>query len=168
MKKTALIYSQNTQKTARAAKMIQDAFNGSLEEMNVENITKLKFLDYEQAILGVPTWFDGELPNYWDEFLPDIEDEDLSGKMYALYGLGDQKGYPENFVDAMGILADFLAKRGAAIVGFVEAEDYEFESSRAFKDGKFCGLPLDFENQPRKNNTRVSQWVLQLNKEFNM
>ncbi|HCC30402.1 MAG TPA: flavodoxin, partial [Marinilabiliales bacterium] len=76
------------------------------------------FHDYENFILGVPTWFDGELPNYWDEFIPELEEADLKGKTFALYGAGDQKGYPENFVDAMGILAELLEKRGGKIIGF--------------------------------------------------
>jgi flavodoxin I len=39
-------------------------------------------------ILGVPTWFDGELPNYWDEFVPALEDMDLKGKEVCLVWAG--------------------------------------------------------------------------------
>ncbi|HCC28822.1 MAG TPA: flavodoxin, partial [Marinilabiliales bacterium] len=91
MKRTAILYSFNSQKTARAAKMVQEEFGGNLEEVNVEEITLNKFHDYENFILGVPTWFDGELPNYWDEFIPELEEADLKGKTFALYGAGDQK-----------------------------------------------------------------------------
>ncbi len=166
MKKLALLYSFNTQKTSRAAKIIQEEFGGVLEEVNVEDITVKKFMAFEKYILGVPTWFDGELPNYWDEFLPDIEELDLKGKTFALYGAGDQKGYPENYVDAIGLLANVIEKRGGKLVGFVSTDGYEFESSKAVRGNNFCGLALDFENQARLVNPRIAKWVEQLKKEF--
>ncbi len=87
--------------------------------VNAEEISRRDFhLPIDQIIMGVPTWFDGELPNYWDEFVPALEDMDLTGKKIALYGLGDQKGYPENFLDGMGIMAEILEEQGATLVGF--------------------------------------------------
>jgi len=166
MQNTALFYSFNTEKTARAAKMIQEAFGKNIEQINVEELTAEKFLSYENYILGVPTWFDGELPNYWDEFVPDLEELDLSGKTFALYGAGDQKGYPENFVDAIGILGNYIESCGGKLIGFTPTDGYEFESSKAVRDGNFCGLALDFENQPRKNKSRIKDWVEQIKAEF--
>ena len=84
--------------------------------VNVETVTSEQFLSYDNIICGVPTWFDGELPNYWDEFIPDLEDINLNGKTIALFGLGDQKGYPENFLDGVGILAEILETQGARLV----------------------------------------------------
>lgn len=166
MQNIALIYSFNTEKTSRAAKMIQEAFDNNLETVNVEDITADKFLSYSKYILGVPTWFDGELPNYWDEFVPDLETLDLSGKIFALYGAGNQKDYPENFVDAIGILAEIIENSGGKIVGFTSSEGYEFENSKALRNKEFCGLALDFENQARQNKPRIKTWVEQLKKEF--
>jgi len=167
MKKIALLYSFNTQKTSRAAKLIQEDFGGNLEEVNVEEITIKKFLSFDKYILGVPTWFDGELPNYWDEFMPDLEEADLKGKKFALFGAGDQKGYPENFVDALGLLGNIIEERGGTLVGFVSTDGYEFENSKAVRGNQFCGLALDFENQARLLKPRITKWVEQLKKEFN-
>ena len=168
MKKVGLIYSFNTKKTTQAAKRIVEAIGSeNIDELNAEDITEKQFSAYENLILGVPTWFDGELPNYWDEFVPALEDLDLKGKKVALYGAGDQKGYPENFVDAIGILAVIVEKQGAEIVGFTSTEGYTFESSKARRGNQFCGLALDFENQPSKNKERISNWCEQLKKEFN-
>jgi len=166
MSKTAILYSFNTQKTTRAAKMIIEAFGDRLEEVNVEEITVKQFMAFEHYILGVPTWFDGELPNYWDEFLPDLEELNLKGKTFALYGAGDQKGYPENYVDAIGLLANVIEERGGSLVGFVSTDGYDFESSKALRGNKFCGLALDFENQARLVKPRIAKWVEQLKKEF--
>jgi flavodoxin I len=167
MKKIGLIYSFNTKKTSQMAKRIIEAFGSeAIEEINAEEITEEQFMQYKKLILGVPTWFDGELPNYWDEFVPALEDLNLKGKKVAIYGAGDQKGYPENFVDAVGIMADLLEKQGATIVGFTSTNGYRFESSKAQRGNQFSGLALDFENQSGKNKERIATWCEQLKKEF--
>ena len=167
MNRTAIIYSFNTRKTGKVAQRIKEAFNDDQVEMlNAEEITGELFMSYDQIIMGVATWFDGELPNYWDEFLPDLEDLDLKGKKIALFGLGDQKGYPENFLDGVGIMAGILEDRGAALVGFTSVEGYEFENSAAQRGDRFAGLAIDYENQGSMNKERIEAWVEQLKREF--
>lgn len=167
MKKTALIYSFNSTKTAKIAeKIIKEWGDDSIEPVNAETIDENTFLSYKNMILGVPTWFDGELPNYWDEFGPALEDMDLKEKKIAIFGLGDQVNYPENFLDAVGIMADLLESRGATIVGYTSVEEYHFEHSLAQRDNRFAGLAIDFENQHQLTNTRVSKWVIDLKKQF--
>jgi len=167
MKKIAVIYSFNTNKTAKIAERIKEAFGEeNVEMVNAEELTAEKFAEFDNLILGVPTWFDGELPNYWDEFLPDLEEIDLSSKNIAIYGLGDQVKYSENFVDGLGIMAEILRKGNANILGMTSVEGYEFESSRGVEGDKFLGLAIDYENQGSKNKERVNAWVEQLKKEF--
>lgn len=167
MKKVGLFYSFNTKKTSQTAKMIiENLGKENVEEINVETLTEDQFTKYNNIILGVPTWFDGELPNYWDEFVPAIEDLDLKSKKIAIYGAGDQKGYPENFVDGVGIMAELIEKQGADIVGFTSVKGYTFEHSKAQKGDQFVGLALDFENQVAMNKERITLWCEQLKKEF--
>lgn len=168
MKKTGLFYSFKTTKTKQIGKKIEENFDKKdLDVIDAENVDENSFLKYENLILGCPTWFDGELPRYWDEFVPAIEEMNLKGKKIAVYGNGDQKGYPENFCDAVGLIAEILEERGATIVGYTSTEGYSFESSKAFRGDKFCGLALDFENQAKQNRKRVDDWCNQLKKEFN-
>ena len=167
MNKTAIIYSFNTKKTGKIATQIQEGFDDpAIEMVNAEEISEDLFLSFDQIIMGVPTWFDGELPNYWDEFVPALEDMDLNGKKFALYGLGDQIGYPENFLDALGLMAEILEEQNATLAGFTSTEGYEFESSRAARGGQFTGLAIDYENQGSMNKERVAAWVEQLKSEF--
>ncbi len=167
MNKTAIIYSFNTKKTGKVAERIKEAFNDDMVEMvNAEEINESLFMSFDQIIMGVPTWFDGELPNYWDEFVPALEDLDLSGKKIALYGLGDQKGYPENFLDGMGVMADILDSCSASLVGFTSVAGYEFESSLAVRGDQFAGLAIDYENQGSMNKERIAAWVESLRNEF--
>ncbi len=163
----ALIYSFNTRNTIKAAKEIKIAFGKtSIDELNAEEINGEKFLEYNYLILGVPTWFEGELPNYWDEFIPELQTLDLKGKKIAIFGNGDQVGYPANFVDGIGIMAEILESCGAIIVGETSVKGYKYEKSRALKNGKFFGLALDFENQSNLNEKRIKDWVNILIKEF--
>lgn len=167
MKKIGLFYSFNTNKTAKIAERILEEFKDfPIEAVNAETVTKEQIVAYDNLILGVPTWFDGELPNYWDEFVPDLEDIDVSNKRIALFGLGDQVGYPENFLDAVGLMAEILEIQGGTIVGLTSTEGYTFEKSAALRGDKFLGLAIDFENQAGKNKERVKNWVNQLKEEF--
>ena len=166
MGKTAIIYSFNTQKSQKVAEKIVAAYGDNIEAVNAEELTKATFENYNNFILSAPTWFDGELPNYWDEFIPDLEEMDLSGKTFAVFGLGDQKGYPENFCDAIGILVEILEECGATIIGSSSLEGYTYELSKAERDGKFVGLPIDQENQARLTKGRIEKWLLDLKKDI--
>lgn len=167
MKKIAIVYSFNSNKSAKIATKIAESFKQfSIEQLNVESCHGDEFLLYEYYVLSVPTWFDGELPNYWDEILPALEGKNFSGKKFALFGLGDQKNYPENFCDAVGILGDFLEARGAQIVGHTSPEGYTFESSKALKNSILCGLLLDQEHQSKLTDERIQKWISQLEMEF--
>jgi flavodoxin I len=168
MKKIGLIYSFNTNKTSQAARKIGEEFGvNQVEHVNAESVTEKEFLSFDNLILGVPTWFDGELPNYWDEMVPALEDMDLKGKTIAVFGNGNQKGYPENFVDGIGIMTDLLSKQGAKIIGRTSLKGYTFESSRARQGEEFTGLALDFENQGSQVNQKIKKWAEQLKQEFN-
>ncbi len=168
MQKIAIVFSFNTQKTGKIAKRIKEAFgkDATVELLNIEEITADEFLQYNNLICGTATWFDGELPNHWDEFVPELEDMDLKGKRVALFGLGDQKGYPENFLDGMGILGEIMEAQGARLVGFTSTEEYTYESSRAERGDQFIGLGIDFETQGTKNKDRVNGWVGKLKLEL--
>lgn len=168
MNRTAIIYSYNSTKTAKAAEKIKEAFGAgvNIETVNAEDLTEEIFLSFTNLILGVPTWFDGELPNYWDEFVPALEDLNLTGKTIAIFGLGNQVEYPENFGDAVGIMAELVQERGAKVVGFTSTEGYKFESSKALIGSQFTGLLLDQETQPRQSKERIEKWVADLKTEF--
>ncbi len=168
MNKTGIFYSFNSTKTAKAAEKIIQEFGPdfNIVPVNAEVLTEELFLTFTNLILGVPTWFDGELPNYWDEFVPALEDLNLKGKTIAIFGLGNQVEYPENFGDAVGIMAELVQERGAKLVGFTSTDGYNYESSRAVAGDQFMGLILDQETQPRQSKERISNWVKEIKSQF--
>jgi flavodoxin I len=167
MSKIGIFYSFHTGKTAKVAEKVLEAFESTdIEAVNVEEINEELFMKFDNIVVGVPTWFDGELPNYWDEFVPALMDLDLTNKKIAIFGLGDQKGYPENFNDGIGILTELFESLNAKILGFTSTDGYTFESSRAQRGNQFSGLAIDQENQARLTGKRIKDWVEQLKKEF--
>ena len=133
--------------------------------INAEDLREETFLSFDRIILGVPTWFDGELPNYWDEFVPALEDLDLHGKKIALFGLGDQDTYPDSFADGVGMLYAKI-KDKSSIVGKWPKNGYHFHESEALRNDAFVGLIIDQENQSAKTRERLEKWVEMLKKEF--
>ncbi len=168
MSKTGVFYSFNSTKTAKVAEKIIQEFGSDFNvvPVNAEELTEELFLSFTNLILGVPTWFDGELPNYWDEFVPALEDLNLNGKTIAIYGLGNQVEYSENFGDAVGIMGRLLIERGADLVGYTSTDGYKYESSLAIVNNQFMGLILDQENQARLSKDRIANWVNDLKKRF--
>lgn len=119
-----------------------------------EEVLKHSFL-----IFGIPTWGIGELQDDWAGFLPGLENLDLSGKIVALFGLGDQESYPDTFSDALGTLYDALSQTGCRIIGSWSTLGYEFIESSAVRNGMFAGLVLDEENQPEMTELRLRDWL---------
>merc|ERR1711968_373543 len=99
----------------------------------------------------------------WDSFLYDtLPSLDLSGKKVAIFGLGDQAGYGDNFCDAMGELYDLFTKQGATIVGATSTDGYDHTDTKSIRDGKFVGMPFDEDNQYDMSEDRAKSWVEQL------
>lgn len=123
-------------------------------------------LPFKMLIFGIPTWGIGELQEDWAGFLPGLEELDLSGKMIALFGLGDQESYPDTFADALGTLYDLLHNTDCEITGHWPAEGYDFLGSAAVRNGNFVGLVLDEDNQPDMTEKRVKDWLGQIIQDF--
>lgn len=132
----------------------------------ISDITPLTMLDYQNLILvcstlGRNTW-EMEQKDPWSSFIPQMLRIRLNGRKVAIAGLGDHVSYPNNFVDGMGILGNTIEEIGGQLVGFTETRDYVFNDSRALRDGKFIGLPLDEDYEAEKTENRLSQWLPQL------
>ena len=49
-------------------------------------------------------------------------------------------GYADNFQDAMGILEEKITEQGGNTLGYWSTDGYDFNESKALKNGKFIGL----------------------------
>lgn len=167
MEKTAIVYGSSSGNTETIAKTIAKKIG--MEQVDLFDVAKASvsaIMSYQNLILGTSTWGVGDLQDDWEAFLPQFEKLDLSGKVIAIFGLGDSSSYPDSFVDGMGIIYEAIQKQGCKIVGAVEAEGYSFDDSRALADGQFIGLPLDEDNESDRSDDRVDQWLKQILTEF--
>lgn len=161
----AIFYASSTGNTENVAQIISkqlddlptyDLASTSIDEIN----------NYEKLILGVSTWGEGELQDDWDETWREFCELDFSGKTVALFGLGDQESYSDEFVDALGILYEQISQSGANVVGFTSTDGYEHDKSKAQIDDQFVGLVIDEDNQDDLTPQRVEQWTSQIKSEI--
>lgn len=175
MARIGIFFGTDTGRTRLVAKQIAKKLGDAADApVNIGRTAVADFLAYDALILGSPTLGDGELPGLsvglsqpsWEEFLPQLANADLSGKVAAIYGLGDQKKYPGEFVDAIGLIHDALVAAGARIVGRWPVAGYEFAASRATDGEDFLGLALDQINQPALTEPRLDAWLAQVRPEL--
>jgi flavodoxin I len=114
--------------------------------------------------LGTAAWGIGEMHSDWERFIDKMIEADLAGKKIALFGLGDQKMYPESFVDGMGTIFCRLPHK-ENVVGYTPTRGYNFYYSTAEKDGKFVGLAIDDDTQKEFTDERIKNWVKQIKNE---
>lgn len=169
MAKVGLFYGSTTGKTADAAEQVQAALGGDsvVDLVEIEDAGALS--GYEYLIIACPTWNIGELQDDWAAVFDDLDDVDFSGKTIAYMGTGDQVGYADNFMDAMGQLEEKISSLGGKTVGYWSAEGYEHEASLAIRDGnKFCGLAIDEDNESEKTEDRIKTWTTQIKQEMSL
>jgi flavodoxin I len=127
-----------------------------------------EFAQHAALIVGTPTWNTGadtqRSGTGWDELYYSDKLPLLQGKKVAVFGLGDQVSYGENYADATGELYDVFSNRGCDMVEYahVSQEGYEHEASKSIRGDQFCGLLLDEINQEDLTNERIERWVAQL------
>ncbi|MEQ1638305.1 MAG: flavodoxin [Methylococcales bacterium] len=168
MAKVGIFFGTDTGNTRRIAKDIATALGGAAAKpVNIRTASVEDLLQYPVLILGTPTYGEGELPGLefgtstesWAEFLPKLDGHDFTGKTVAIYGLGNQKGYPDDFISAVYYLHEQFSRCGATLIGAWSTEGYTFKRSKAVADAHFLGLALDQENQKELSKDRLDAWL---------
>ena len=172
-KKIGLFYGTDTGNTEMVAKMIVEKIEAILgaDKIDMHEIYQKKSSDmanYDLIVMGQPTWYDGELQGDWEEFIPELKAIDFTNKKVAFLGLGDQYGYASYFCDSQGVFAEMVEELGGQVIGYTSSEGYEHDYSKAEKDGKFCGLCIDVDNQDELTDERLDGWLPQVLKEFEL
>jgi flavodoxin I len=163
--KAALLYSTSTGNTETAAGYLAAATG--LEAVDIGDVDVETIKACDSLIVGAPTWNTGadeeRTGTEWDAFLyGDLTALDLKGKKVAVFGMGDQAGYADNFCDAMDELASCFEKQGATIVGAWPTAGYEHEESKSVRGDNFVGCAFDEDNQPDMSEERANKWIEQI------
>lgn len=168
--KIGLFYGSTTCYTEMAAEKMRAILGDDLLDIHNVKETPLSLMSaYDLLILGISTWDFGEIQEDWSAIWDHIGGVSLKGKFVALYGLGDQEGYGEWFLDAMGMLHDEIKKTGATLIGYWPNDDsYQFEASKALtaEGTQFVGLALDEDSQYELSDERIATWIEQVLVEY--
>ena len=171
MSKVGIFYASaggNTKLIADALKEAYEVDDDDCILMEDDFDSVEQFEDFDVLFLGSSTWGQGDVHFSWVDPLFEITSQKISfeGKTIALFGAGDAKTHGEHFCSALGKFYQIFSKTGAKIVGFVDKEDYNYESSIAIVGDTFCGLAIDNINEKDKTAERIENWLDQLEKEI--
>ena len=166
-----LIYGTDTGNTEEVGNKIISNFDQAGKNVEMLNIADCDSDDIEAfdfIIMGIPTWDFGGIQEDWEDFEDEIIALNLQNKAVAFYGLGDQFGYSDYFIDAVGWLNERIKKTGATVIGHWPTEGYDFDASLAANEDKsvFCGLAIDEDQQFELSDERIKTWCEQILEEF--
>ncbi len=170
LEKIGLFYGSDTGVTDEITKYFEEYWeDGNLELSEIGYVSICDFNKYKTIIIGLSTWYDGDLQSDWEDFFDDFKTINFTGKTVAIYGLGDQIGYAEYFVDGIGILAKVIIGNGGKVVGYWPTEGYRYTESVAIiedNEDLFYGLALDHDNESQLTDDRLKTWIKQIKIEF--
>ena len=131
------------------------------------------FNEHHSLIVGTPTWNTNadtfRSGTGWDDLyydkLPDLKSI-LTRKKVAVFGLGDQISYGENYADATGELYSVFESLDCDMVPYAHTsqDGYDHVTSKSIlpDSNLFCGLLLDQINQDDLTDERISNWIEKL------
>jgi len=162
-----LIYGSDTGNT----ELVTEDITKLLDDVEVTTVADLtpEDWDHDKFILGIPTWYDGELQSDWEDYFEEFKTVDFTNKTVAIFGLGDQLGYEEWFCDGIGILAEVIMENGGKVIGYTEKDNsYDLEETpkSLVDDNTFYGLCIDEDNQPELTQDRLEKWVGDIKEKF--
>lgn len=155
-----IFYGSSTGTTQSIAEDIKMALDLKADLLDIGSVDAGLMNEYTHLILGTSTWGDGDLQDDWEGAFDAYKTVDFTGKTVAFFGTGDQEGYDENFLDAMGTLYAVAVENGANIVGDGWPTDgYDHSESTAVNEKGFVGLAIDEDNQDHLTSERIEKWI---------
>lgn len=162
---TAIFFASSTGNGEEIASKISSNLN-DIEVFDLAGTKVEKMNNYDKLILGGSTWGDGELNDDWEDAWADFCKLDFSNKTIALFGLGDQESYSDEFSSALGIIYEQVKSMNANIIGFTSTQGYHHDASKAQIDDKFVGLVIDEDNQDDLSEERILNWTNEIKEEI--
>nr|SFZ88548.1 Flavodoxin [Loigolactobacillus rennini] len=135
-----IVYATMTGNTEGISEILEKAFEDQGLEVDREEADDVDsdfFEDADICVVATYTYDDGELPFDFEDFHDDLEDEDLSGKVFGVAGTGDSELYPDYFCFAAdkfeAAFKETGAKKGSDTVKIEnEADDDDAKKLQKF------------------------------------
>lgn len=146
MTKAIVIYGSTTGNTETLSEGVAKGLKKGGVQVTIKNVIDAdvnELADYDLIVLGCSTWYDGELQDDFLNFHEEMQNISLAGKRAAVFGPGDEEGYPDFFCAAVDILEERLKECGAELVAEGLKVDVPFEStSEDLEDAESWGLKV--------------------------
>lgn len=115
MPKVMIVYASLTGNTEECTEIVEEAFTELGAEVEVvESVfaDPEDFLDHDIILVGTYTYgTDADLPDEIVDFYEELEDVDLTGKIYGAFGSGDT--FYEKYCKSVDDFDEMFAKTGA-------------------------------------------------------
>ena len=110
--KTLILYGSSTGNTEQLAATLRDyllsaGLKAELKEVVEVNSELIK--EHDLILLGSSTWGEGDLQEDFEDFYDDMENYSFQDKRFAVFGPGDEDGYPDTFCAAVDLLEEKLS-----------------------------------------------------------
>jgi len=117
MASAQIVYASMTGNTQEIAEIVEEALSDLGVDTQITEMTQAVASDFEQAdicVIAAYTFSDGGpglLPEEADGFIDELQELDLSGKVYGVCGSGDT--FYDDFATAVDMFDTAFAKTGA-------------------------------------------------------
>lgn len=141
-----IVYASMTGNTEEIADIVAEAFENLDMEVEIDECTQVDAADFEDAdicVVATYTYGDGELPDEIVDFYEDLQEVNLSGKIYGVCGSGDTfyDEFCKSVDDFDAVFAKIGAKKGAENVKVdLAAEEEDIQNLEAFAKSLVAAL----------------------------
>lgn len=113
-----IVYASMTGNTEEIADIVAEAFEDLELEVEIDECTQVDATDFEEAdicVVATYTYGDGDLPDEIVDFYEDLQEIDLSGKIFGVCGSGDTfyDDFCKSVDDFEAVFTQIGAKKGA-------------------------------------------------------
>lgn len=113
-----IVYASMTGNTEEIADIVAEAFEDLELEVEIDECTQVDAVDFEEAdicVVATYTYGDGDLPDEIVDFYEDLQEIDLSGKIFGVCGSGDTfyDDFCKSVDDFEAVFTQIGAKKGA-------------------------------------------------------
>ena len=119
MAKILMLYISTTGNTEMMAHAIAGYFEYKYHEVEIktfdfDQIDVEELLDYDLVLIGTHSSDDGQIPFEAEDFYDELDEVDLSGRLFGVFGSGDT-AY-DIYCESIELMADKLIFQGAKLV----------------------------------------------------
>lgn len=144
-----IVYASMTGNTEEIADIVANKLTELGHTVELEECTSVDASDFEDADIAVVasyTYGDGDLPDEIVDFYEDLQDLDLTGKIFGVVGSGDT--FYDYFCKAVDEFETAFEKSGAtkgaeSVKVDLAAEDDDIEKLEAFAAGLAAALDVE-------------------------